>query len=231
MNLSDLPLPVGLYPLNELYNSGDASCYGNLAGKVQGANLVSGPFGNANTAYEFSGFRESYISIPQSQHLDVKNSITILTWVYQTGRAGSILLYWNGGRGVDFRTLSPSTVSVQFTKRGGETVPSLNNSTLDLLNRWHYIGASYDHNTGTATLWLGGKNVQQLNLGQLELKTNGDMVIGGGQGDGDSFEGRVSCVQIYNKVLSEDEVVAVKDRCFEDSLGEEIVLFFLFNFL
>lgn len=221
-----LPHPVGLYPLNGLYNTNDASCYGNLGGTGQDAQLVTGPFGQAGTAYEFSGIGTSYISIPQSKHLDAKNSITILVWIFQTGKAGSVIQYSNNNRGskyhasnsasMELRTSKTNSISMQFVKRSGQLVSSLTDDTVILDNKWQYVGASYDRNSGTAKLWIDGKDVQQMNLGKLELRTDRDIQIGSGQGNGDSFEGRISCIQIYDRALTREEVTAVRNRCFMD---------------
>lgn len=217
-----------MYPLNKLYNTADASCYGNFGGIPKDVQLVTGPFGKADTAYEFTGIGTSHITIPQSPHLDAKNSITILVWIFQTGQAGSIIQYLdnNNKGGVGLYTLDSNSVKVQFLERSGESLSILRNHTVSLPNRWQYVGTSYNYNTGTATLWIDGIDVQQMNLGKVELSTDKDIRIGSGQGKGDSFEGRISCLQIYNKALTRDEVSAVRNRCFqEDGRGEYNIFF------
>ena len=217
-----LPYPIGLYPLNKLYNTGDASCYGNLGGIAKDVLLVTGPSGKSDTAYEFAGIGTSHITIPQSPHLDATNSITILVWILQTGQAGSVIQYLdNNNKGVGLYTLDGNSVMVQFMERSGKSLSFLSNHTVSLQNKWQYVGTSYNYNTGTATLWIDGIDVQQMNLGKVELRTDRDIRIGSGQGNGDSFEGRISCLQIYDKALTRDEVVAIRNRCFqEDGLGE-----------
>ena len=229
-----LPHPVGLYPFNNVYKTADASCYGNLGGTAQDVNLVSGPFGKGNTAYEFAGIGTSYINIPQSQHLDTKNSITILVWILQAGQAGSIIQYSNSDRGgeihptstdsVEIRTSQTSSFTAQFTDRSGKLTAILNQDVVSLSNKWQYVGASYDYNSGTATLWIDGQDVQQIIMGKLELSTDKDIQIGSGQGKGDSFEGRISCIQIYDSALSKEEVAAVRNRCFKDDHGMYIII-------
>ena len=215
-----LPYPVGLYPLNKLYNTADASCYGNLRGIAQDIKLVKGPFGKADTAYEFAGVGTSHITIPQSPHLDTTNSITILVWIFQTGQAGSVIQYLNNNsKGVGLYTLNANSILVKFLERSGKSVSFFSNHTVYLYNKWQFVGASYDYDSGTATLWIDGKDVQQMYLGKFELSTNRDIRIGSGQGKGDSFEGRISCLQIYDKALTRDEVTAMRNRCFHDGRG------------
>jgi len=222
--LDILPQPVGLYPLNDFYKTADASCFGNLDGTAKDTKLVTGPFGQTGTAYEFAGIGTSYISIPHSQHLDVKNSITILVWIFQSGRAGSVIQYNNRdtelhtsrSASVELRTSKTNSIHAQFVERNGKLISYLTNDTVSLNNKWHYVGASYDHNRGTATLWIDGKDVQHINLGKLELSTDSDIQIGGGRGKGDSFQGKISCIQIYDRALTREEVTAMRDRCFKD---------------
>ena len=216
-----------MYPLNKRYNTADASCYGNLGGIAKDVQLVTGPSGEAETAYEFTGVGTSHITIPQSPHLDAKNSITILVWIFQTGQAGSVVQYLdNNNQGVGLYSLNSNSVMVQFLERSGKFLSFFSNHTVSLQNKWQYVGTSYDYNTGTATLWIDGIDVQQMNLGKVELSTDKDIRIGSGQGEGDSFEGRISCLQIYDKALTRDEVSAVRNRCFqEDGLSEYNVFF------
>ena len=222
-----LPYPIGLYPLNEVYNTADASCYGNLGGIAKDVQLVTGPFGKADTAYKFTGIGTSHITIPQSPHLDAKNSITILVWIFQIGQAGSVIQYLdNNNKGVGLYTLDSTSVKVQFLERSGESLSFICNRTVSLQNKWQYVGASYNYNTGSATLWIDGTHMQQMNLGKVELSTDKDIRIGSGHGKGDSFEGRISCLQIYDKALTRDEVSAVRNRCFqEDGRGEYNIFF------
>lgn len=206
-----MPHPVGLYPFNDIYKTADASCYGNLGGTPQDVNLATGPFGKGNTAYEFAGIGTSYISIPRSRHLDTKYSITILVWILQTGQAGSIIQYLNSDRGgeihptstdsVEIRTSRANSVTAQFVDRGGKLNAILKNKDTTSLNTWQYVGASYDHDSGTAKLWIDGQEVHQISMGKLELSTDRDIQIGSGQGKGDSFEGRISCIQVYDIAL------------------------------
>ncbi|XP_022783643.1 uncharacterized protein LOC111324362 [Stylophora pistillata] len=219
-----LPYPVGLYPFNKDYETADASCYGNLRGKVQNVHLATGPFEQAETAYEFAGIGTSHVTIPQSPHLDVKTSITILVWIHQTAHAGSVIQYLNGEGDVGLYTSRTTSVSAKFADRTRKSFSSVNNGnhSINLQNKWQYIGVSYDHNTGMAILWINGKDVQKKYLGKFELSTDNDIRVGGGQGKGDSFQGQISCLQIYDRALTGVEVADVKNRCDEHSLATPV---------
>lgn len=74
------------------------------------------------------------------------------------------------------------------------------------MNTWNQVGATYDRNTGVAQLWHDGKMVKSRNIGQIELATNSPIRLGARKGDERYFEGKISCVQIYDKALNEEEI-------------------------
>ena len=47
------------------------------------------------------------------------------------------------------------------------------------------------------------------------IDTDAEIRIGARLNDGRYFKGKISCVQIYSKALSEAEIAAVKGRCFK----------------
>lgn len=232
-----------MYPLNNIHKTDDASCYANLGGTAEDAHLVRGPLSEPDTAYEFAGSSTSYIDIPQLQHFDADTSITILVWILQTGQAGSVFKYGNSDRGVgrcsssmtyslELYTSRTYSFSAQFVEPNGESV-SLSNNTVTLVNKtWRYAGVSYNHNSGTATLWIDGNDVQRKNLKKLKLCTDGKIRIGGREEEEDkSFQGKISCLQIYDKELTTKEITAVKNRCFNGSqrMYDYLILLFQSN--
>ena len=232
-----------MYPLNNIHKTDDASCYANLGGTAEDAHLVTGPLSEPDTAYEFAGSSTSYIDIPQLQHFDADTSITILVWILQTGQAGTVFKYGNSDRGVgrcsssmtyslELYTSRTYSFSAQFVEPNGESV-SLSNNTVTLVNKtlWRYAGVSYNHNSGTATLWIDGNDVQRKNLKKLKLCTDGKIRIGGREEEDKSFQGRISCLQIYDKELTTKEVTAVKNRCFNGSqrMYDYLILLFQSN--
>ncbi|XP_035700334.1 uncharacterized protein LOC118432822 [Branchiostoma floridae] len=85
-------LAAGLWPLNARYGASDITGNGN-DGTATGTQLATGPYGDANGAFLFSGTANSYIDIPNNGKLDVRYSFTILAHVYPTGEAGPIFDY------------------------------------------------------------------------------------------------------------------------------------------
>lgn len=224
-----LPSPIGLYPFNNLYKTADASCYGNLHGMPQDVELVGGPFHKQRAAYQFTG--TSCIHIPGSRHLNENiRSITILVWIFQTGHAGSIVnfnsnesnedseAYGRSPVSVEIRTSGSSSFSADLAGNDGRRVHLWSNSSEALANEWRYIGVSYDHSRREVIMWIDDEDVDHLSiLKNLDLSTDRSIQIGGRQGKQDSFEGRISCLQVYDRALSKTEVKAVRNRCFRDN--------------
>ena len=80
------------------------------------------------------------------------------------------------------------------------------------IKSWHYVGATYDCANETTALWVDGE-VTEGSIGSVQLKTNAHILIGARN---DGFYGRISCVQIYERVLTKQEIRAVSHRCFKN---------------
>ena len=76
-----------------------------------------------------------------------------------------------------------------------------------------------------------GNDVQRKNLKKLKLCTDGKIRIGGREEEDKSFQGRISCLQIYDKELTTKEITAVKNRCFNGSqrMYDYLILLFQSN--
>ena len=100
----------------------------------------------------------------------------------------------------------------RFTKRSYQFTQALITSQSLALNQWQYVGASYNHNTGIASLWLDGQQVMQTNIGAgMTLGTQDSVRMGAKVGCGRYFKGRIAAMQIYDVALTEEQVNAVKN--------------------
>ncbi|KAJ7386242.1 hypothetical protein OS493_010641 [Desmophyllum pertusum] len=78
------------------------------------------------------------------------------------------------------------------------------------LNKWHYVGSSYDGNTGMASLWLNGTSVESQNISYITLATGYNVRMG--EIDGNRFfKGRITAMQVYDVALTAEQINAVKD--------------------
>lgn len=79
---------------------------------------------------------------------------------------------------------------------------------------WNYVGATYNHRTGVAKLYVNSKLVASRRIGRIKLSTNHPIRIGAIDGDRRRLRGRVFCVQVYDKPLTRAQIANVAKKCF-----------------
>jgi len=180
-------------------------------GTPTGVTLAAGPNGKTGGSFQFTGQANSYIEFPNNGGLDAKRSITMLCWLYPQSTDGPIFNYKTSGSwGVHMWVVS-GKLFARFTKRNYQLTQALTTSNSLALNQWQYVGASYDHKTGVASLWRDGQQVVQTNIGAgMTLGTQDNVRMGAKGGDGRYFRGRIAAMQIYDVALTEEQVNAVK---------------------
>ncbi|XP_078359624.1 uncharacterized protein LOC144644082 isoform X3 [Oculina patagonica] len=203
-----IPKPVGLYPLNKAFGAKDAGP-SHENGVLSNVDLGTGPGDSEDEAYEFKGTADSFVEIPNDGKLDTQNSMTILANVYPTGSGGPILNYKTDGWGVHLWQFESNELFVRFVHRNGVFHKPIASRVLQL-NEWNQVGATYDNTTGVAQLWHNGKMVKSRNIGQIKLATQYPIRIGARDGDERRFAGKISCLQLYNKALDEQQIGNLK---------------------
>ena len=203
-----------MYPLNVLTKSRDISFGRNPPGIMSNVRPAPGPDGRRGTSYEFLGQRNSFIQFPNNGGLDTKNSITILAWVQSQGKAGPIFNFHPKAWGVNLWMIGSTTVFVRFTKRRTRDFTAALASKTVKRGSWQFVGASYDHPTGMAKLYVGGRLVAKKRIGRIRLATKYPARMGVRIGDGRYFRGRISCLQVYSVALNARQIAARRKRCF-----------------
>ena len=172
--------------------------------------LAPGPDGKPRGSYQFSGQNDSYIEFPNNGGLNVKHSITMLCWVYMenSGVSGPLFTYNKPSQWGIRLIIKFGKLRTRFKKR--------TNLTTDVPlepRQWHYVGSSYDHETGKASLWLNGTKVKEGDIGaRITLSTEQIVKMGAtAKPEGSNFKGRITAMQVYNVALTEEEVNEVKD--------------------
>lgn len=204
---------MAFYPFNKEYKASDISCYRNKQGHVVGAKLTTGPNGDPQSAYDFAATKTNYIELPGTQYTDTKYSMTILLWVYHSGFSGPIVDYATDKFGVNLWMTGKDTLFGRIISRDGNTNQFLSSNQIGLQYSWHYVGIGYDYGIGIATLWVNGIKVQEVYIGNIELKTAGLLRLGALDTDDRYFRGKISCLQIYDKALTASEILHAKNRC------------------
>ena len=175
--------------------------------------MAPGPDGAANGSFEFLGTSGSYIEFANSEGgpLDVRYSITMLCWVYYNGQDGPLFNYRTSGSWGVHLWAGSGQLFVRFTKRDYSLTTGLLHTAL--AGGWKFVGASYDHGTGDAKLWVNGAVVQTLNIGAgLDLATQDPIRMGVKIGDGRYFKGRIAQMQVYNDALSPEQIKVIMQK-------------------
>ena len=81
-----------------------------------------------------------------------------------------------------------------------------------LSRTWNYVGTSYNFSSGVVKLWINGSEVAHEISGSAEQKTQYDVRMGAKASNQRYLKGRICCLQIYNKSLSQQEIIAVQNR-------------------
>ena len=203
-----------MYPLSARTKAKDVGLLGNPPGVLGRVRPARGPDKRPYSSYRFTGRRGSYIQFPNRGKIDAANSITLLAWIYHSGRAGPIFNYKPNGWGVHLWMIRRNTLFVRFNKRRSlRNTPGLSSSKIKP-RRWQFVGATYDGRTGVAKLFVNRKFVVQRRIGRIRLATNYPARMGVKIGDRRYFRGRISCMQVYGGALSKAQILNRKKRCF-----------------
>ena len=114
--------------------------------------------------------------------------------------------------------VGPRVLFVRFVRRSrGRTSSVATYSKKPRYRAWNYIGATYDYNTGVATLWLNSRPVARQSIGRFDLATNYPVRMGARIGDRRAFHGKIACLQVYSVALTAKQIRGARKRCFKKS--------------
>ena len=187
----------------------DISQYGN-DGTISGApELVDGKFGKA---LKLNG-QDDWVTVPHADILTVDESVTVMAWINAERHQGPNAQRWqgivakgNGPRSYSFYTEFPS--ECLHLSAGGSG--SVCEGTVEL-NEWQHVVAHIED--GTHRYWLNGEAVGEF-TGQNPLPGTADtddVLVGKTHESNREFLGLIDEVRIWNRALSEDEVLAEMD--------------------
>ena len=204
--------PVAFFPLNGQYETTDASHSHNPSGKASNLESASWPDGNMGGSYQFWGNLTSFIQFPNFGGLDTRYSMTLLAWIYHEQKKGPILNYFSlGYYGVRFMVSEQGYFFVELRSSGNTTLKTLEGSVLQS-KTWHFVGSSYNYVSGEFTIWLNGSVDNRTIVDTpVELATQESAFMGATSNS--QFKGRISCLQLYDRVLSVLEIEDAKQLC------------------
>lgn len=187
----------------------DHSQYGNN-GTIAGApELVAGKFGNA---LKLNG-QSDWVEVPHADILTVDTDVTVMAWINAERHQGpndqrwqGIVAKGNGPRSYSFYTEFPSEC-LHLSAGGSGSVCT---GTV-ALNEWQHVVAHVED--GTHRYWLNGEAVGEFG-GQNPLPgaaDTADVLVGKTHESNREFLGLIDEVRIWNRALSEDEILAEMD--------------------
>ena len=194
-------------------NALDTSGNGNNPTNVT-ARFTNDRFGILDRAYDFN---VGYITVPHSESLNPKTAMTISCFAkmdsYPDGYAnclirkaysmdaGYLLIYEKNQ--ILLKLDGPRLMNSVYLKY---SIPS----DKVLLGNWRHIAASYDSVTKIGKIYFDGQLVLTTNVNYSFTNTGRFMTIGHGYYDGARvFPGCIDDIRIYNRALSDDEVLAL----------------------
>lgn len=182
----------------------DHSNYGNDGNIIGDPQLADGKFGKA---LKFNG-ETDWIEVPHADILTVETSVTVMAWINAERHMGpnnqrwqGILSKGNSPRSYSFYTESPSEC-LHLSAGGG----SVCTGKIEL-NKWTHVVGQVDD--GTHRYWLNGESAGEFG-GKTALPGLADTssVLVGRTPEGNrQFLGLIDEVRIWNRALSEEEVI------------------------
>lgn len=211
---------VAYYPFNG--NANDVSGNGNNGNPLNGVQLTTDRFGNANNAYLFDGV-DDYIQIPNSASLNPTNAMSIALYFNPTQHGVQSLIGkigYSAGIATQFQVamdfaLYPGILfGVNPINNGCAGIP-LNSAYVNTggsiaLNQWHCFVGTFEN--GVMKIYLDGVLIQTSNAGfnTLNQCPNADIQIGSWwAGDLQRYKGKIDDIRIYNRALNQQEVSAL----------------------
>ena len=204
---------MAFFPLNGQYETTDISHTSNTPAQTSGVELAPGPDGSTGGSYQFSGNVNSFIHFPNKGGLDTRYSMTFLAWISHEQTEGPIFYYADTEYGVRFLLRDDRFIARLFSSN----LTLMKGLASDILEpkTWHFVGASYNYDSGELTLWINGSFHKKRDIPWIdELATQQSVILGAVPGVGGKYKGRISCVQLYDRVLSESEIEDAKQSCF-----------------
>jgi hypothetical protein len=177
--------------------------HGTLSGTVRRSTKRFG------TAMEFNG-SSSMITVNDSVSLDLTKGMTLQAWVYPTAKT---LQTWHtviakeksGGAPYGLYVTHDSTRAATIIEVAGTQKTLMPTGSLPI-GKWTHLAATYDG--VTQRMFVNGTQVDSRPQAGFIDVSDGKLRIGGNLTWAEYFKGRLDEVRIYNRALSQAEILA-----------------------
>ena len=155
----------------------------------------------------FYGTDSSYIEFLNNGSLDTQFSVSLMCWVEPGGQDGPLFSYGVSNSGVHMwivegklviRIVERSSFQQLTRTRTPEALP---------VGKWVHVTASYDHGSGSNSLYINGHLRASQNIGRgYQIATNTQKVRIGSSCRDANFKGKIAEVKVYDVALNEVQI-------------------------
>ena len=156
----------------------------------------------------FYGTVSSYIEFPNKEGLDTQFSITLMCWVEPGGQNGPLFGYGFSNWGVHMWVVRGKLFIRIVKRRSFQQLTSIRTPEVLPLGKWVHVAASYDHGTGSNSLYINGHLRASHNIGRgYQIATNTQKVrMGSKSGSDENFKGKIAEMKVYDVALNEAQI-------------------------
>jgi MSHA biogenesis protein MshQ len=140
-------------------------------------------------------------------------NITLSAWIYQTTTAGykNIITKEGATNDLDYGlTTSPNGNLYFWFHNGSFRIHETTTNIINSINTWYNVVSVFDDTNNTVKMYVNGVLIyNQPENTSLLAHSNSKLFVGWRNQfiSGQAFSGRISQVQLYNKALSDSEVL------------------------
>ncbi len=191
----------------------DHSKYGNNGELAGNPELVDGKFGKA---LKLNGSSD-WVTVPHDEILTVDKDFTVMAWINTERHMGPNNQRWQGIVAKSNTNRSYSFYTEQNSKCLHLSVGGGSTCTGEVkLNEWQHVVGQMD--SGTHRYWVNGENAGEFGgksppPGKADTD---DVLIGKTHEANREFLGLIDEVRIWNRALSEDEVIEQMEKGFDE---------------
>ena len=202
-----VPEPVAFYPLNARYKAAEKENR-QPKGILGDVAITNGPYNEPGGAYMFYGTVSSYIEFPNKEGLDTRFSISLMCWVEPRGQDGPLFNYGFSKWGVHMWIVG-GKLFVRIVERSSfKQLTSIRTHGVLPVGKWVHVAASYDHSSGSNSLYINGHLRASHNIGGgYKIATNTQKIrMGSKTGRDGNFKGKIAEMKVYDVALNETQI-------------------------
>ena len=202
-----VPDPVAFYPLNVRYKAAEKENR-QPHGILGDVAITTGPYNEPGGAYMFYGTVSSYIEFPNKKGLDTRFSISLMCWVQPGGQGGPLFSYGGSNLGVHMGIEEGKLFIRIIKRRSFKQLSSIRAPEVLPVGKWVHVAASYNHSSGSNSLYLNGHLKASHNIGRgYKIATNTQNVrMGSRSGRDENFKGKIAEMKVYDVALNETQI-------------------------